>query len=124
MPSPAGVATASARASRTIQLARSPTLNPSLPGGPRAPSRPTNRLHSVLASKAQPKQELSNIPGRTSMGSTPAEFSQQLEKLADLLPQADKDILAAYLRRARGNDPMLAINAYLEDERQGRLRTD
>ncbi|KIJ56661.1 hypothetical protein M422DRAFT_22808 [Sphaerobolus stellatus SS14] len=123
MPSLPTLATASARAPRSIQLSRSPTLNPSLPGGPRAPSRPTNRLHSVLTSKAQPTPAISNTTARPSMDTTPEAFAQQLDKLADLLPQADKDTLGGYLLRARGNDPMLAINAYLEDEKEGRLRT-
>jgi hypothetical protein len=45
-----------------------------------------------------------------------------VDKLADLLPHANKQVLAGYLRRA-GQD-MLAIGQYLEDEKNGRLRRD
>jgi hypothetical protein len=51
---------------------------------------------------------------------TNAEFSSQVEKLSDLLPHADKDVLAGYLRRA-GQD-ILAIGQYLEDEKNGSVR--
>ncbi|KAI0248692.1 hypothetical protein BJV78DRAFT_1085728, partial [Lactifluus subvellereus] len=50
------------------------------------------------------------------------EFTRQVDKLADLLPHADKQVLAGYLRRA-GQD-MLAIGQYLEDEKNGRIRRD
>lgn len=48
------------------------------------------------------------------------EFSRQVDKLADLLPHADRVVLAGYLRRA-GQD-MLAIGQYLEDEKNGTIR--
>jgi len=48
------------------------------------------------------------------------EFTRQVERLADLLPHADKGILAGYLSRA-GQD-ILAIGQYLEDEKSGNLR--
>ncbi|KAJ7276122.1 hypothetical protein B0H12DRAFT_4011 [Mycena haematopus] len=48
------------------------------------------------------------------------EFEKQVDKLSDLLPQADRDVLAGYLRRA-GQD-ILAIGQYLEDEKNGVLR--
>jgi hypothetical protein len=53
---------------------------------------------------------------------TSAEFTRQVERLADLLPHADKGVLAGYLRRA-GQD-ILAIGQYLEDEKNGSLRRD
>ncbi|RPD61982.1 hypothetical protein L227DRAFT_652141, partial [Lentinus tigrinus ALCF2SS1-6] len=49
-------------------------------------------------------------------------FQRQVDKLADLLPHADRTILAGYLRRA-GED-ILAIGQYLEDEKNGTLRRD
>jgi len=45
---------------------------------------------------------------------------RQVERLADLLPHADKDALAGYLRRAGQN--ILAIGQYLEDEKNGTVR--
>lgn len=56
-------------------------------------------------------------------GASPsAEFTRQVERLAELLPHADKDVLAGYLRRA-GQD-ILAIGQYLEDEKNGSVRRD
>ncbi|KAH9960490.1 hypothetical protein BC827DRAFT_400151 [Russula dissimulans] len=52
--------------------------------------------------------------------STSPEFSRQVERLADLLPHANKDVLAGYLRRA-GQD-ILAIGQYLEDQKNGSIR--
>lgn len=49
-----------------------------------------------------------------------AEFNKQVDKLAALLPKADRNVLAIYLRRA-GQD-ILAIGQYLEDEKNGTLR--
>lgn len=60
------------------------------------------------------------MPPRTSAESTGV-FNTQVEKLSDLLPHADKEVLAIYLHRAKNQDPMLAIGAYLEDEKQGTL---
>jgi len=48
------------------------------------------------------------------------EFVSQVDKLADLLPQADREVLAGYLRRA-GSD-LNAIGQYLDDEKNGNLR--
>lgn len=48
------------------------------------------------------------------------EFIRQVDKLAGLLPHADRNILAGYLRRA-GQD-VLAIGQYLEDEKNGTLK--
>ncbi|EKM59621.1 uncharacterized protein PHACADRAFT_250237 [Phanerochaete carnosa HHB-10118-sp] len=50
------------------------------------------------------------------------EFERQLEELSALLPHADKDVLAGYLRRAGEN--ILAIGQYLEDDKNGSLRHD
>ncbi|KAL0070968.1 hypothetical protein AAF712_002189 [Marasmius tenuissimus] len=49
-------------------------------------------------------------------------FSSQVNRLADLLPHVEKDVLAGYLRRA-GQD-ILAIGQYLDDEKNGRVRRD
>lgn len=49
-----------------------------------------------------------------------AEFNRQVDKLAALLPKADRNVLAVYLRRA-GQD-ILAIGQYLEDEKNGTFR--
>jgi hypothetical protein len=48
-----------------------------------------------------------------------AEFNDQLENLIVLLPHADKDTLAGYLRRS-GQD-ILAVGRYLEDEKNGTI---
>lgn len=50
------------------------------------------------------------------------EFVRQVDKLADLLPNAERHVLAGYLRRS-GQD-ILAIGQYLEDEKMGTIRRD
>ncbi|KAG8852381.1 hypothetical protein FRB96_008727 [Tulasnella sp. 330] len=50
--------------------------------------------------------------------STAAAFNANLDKVQDVLPHVDKDILALYLKRANGDD-IRAIGAYLDDERKG-----
>ncbi|KAL0580797.1 hypothetical protein V5O48_001262 [Marasmius crinis-equi] len=49
-------------------------------------------------------------------------FASQLNRLTDLLPHAERDVLAGYLRRA-GQD-ILAIGQYLDDEKNGCVRRD
>jgi hypothetical protein len=60
---------------------------------------------------------LDSVPDTTPADS---EFSSQVDKLHALLPHANRQILAGYLRRT-GQD-MLAIGQYLEDERMGTIR--
>lgn len=87
-------------------------------------------LRRPSLSAVQPPMQSSKVPSTPASGSTPGkakpaedpEFARQVGKLADLLPDANRDILAAYLRRT-GQD-MLAIGQYLEDEKNGRLRGD
>ena len=124
---------------RPVQI----TSPPSVPGGPRAlPGRvqrsqtlmlsslPTNSGNNASASL--PMRRRSNTLKRPSffgrsIGPAPeldaptnTEFTRQVERLADLLPHADKGVLAGYLSRA-GQD-ILAIGQYLEDEKNGNLR--
>lgn len=123
------------------------TSVPSVPGGPRAlPNRVQRSRTLMLAPSSPPKSETaapsspmrrrSNTLKRPSFfgrsaGPAPepepepltgAEFSRQVGKLSDLLPHADKDVLAGYLRRA-GQD-ILAIGQYLEDEKNGSIRSN
>lgn len=107
---------------RPVKLAAPPTL----PGGPRAPARSAQRANSVILSAPEPPRlegQVLSMPVRRSSELAEA-FDRQVEKLSDLLPQADRGILAGYLRRAQNQDPMLAIGTYLEDEKQGCLRRD
>ncbi|KAJ8522964.1 hypothetical protein ONZ45_g534 [Pleurotus djamor] len=131
---------------RSIHLAN----NPSVPGGPRAPpnrmarastimiSPPMSNSSSSLDTTRSPSVERSRAPHRSyTMLARPQErapssgdevidirpdpdFLRQVDKLADLLPHADRDVLAGYLRRA-GQD-MVAIGQYLEDEKNGTIR--
>jgi hypothetical protein len=119
---------------------------PSVPGGPRALPDRVQRSRTLVLSSSSPAHSGNNasasLPMRRrsntlkrpsffgrSNGPTPeidtptptnTEFTRQVERLADLLPHADKDILAGYLSRA-GQD-ILAIGQYLEDEKNGNLR--
>ncbi|KAJ7117318.1 hypothetical protein C8R43DRAFT_103535 [Mycena crocata] len=120
---------------------------PSVPGGPRAPPNRALRTRSIMASPFSSNASMSDrsvsmarrpslfTPVSSSSGSsesratsTPGgperdrDFERQVDKLADLLPQAERAVLAGYLRRA-GQD-ILAIGQYLEDEKTGTLRRD
>ena len=124
---------------RPVQI----TSAPSVPGGPRAlPGRVQRSQTLMLSSPAtnsgnNPSTPLhirrrSNTlkrpsffgrsPGPSPELDTPTntEFTRQVERLADLLPHADKNVLAGYLSRA-GQD-ILAIGQYLEDEKNGNVR--
>lgn len=111
---------------------------PSLPGGPRAPPGRVQRAQSVIAPKAlvvesdtEPSRRISikRSPsvapsfaqsGLSQVAETASDIDAKVAKLADLLPHADKKILAGYLRRAGGMD-MVAIGRYLDDEKNGVL---
>jgi hypothetical protein len=115
---------------------------PSVPGGPRALPGRVQRSQTLMLSSSPtnsgnapsslPMRRRSNTLKRPSFfgrsaGSSPevdvptnTEFTRQVERLADLLPHADKDVLAGYLSRA-GQD-ILAIGQYLEDEKNGNVR--
>lgn len=124
---------------RTVNIPAN--VSPSVPGGPRAP--PNHRLlrsqtimisppFASTSTSASPTSEnvVTRRPSLFAISSSDAipvldihadpEFVRQVDKLADLLPQADRDVLAGYLRRA-GQD-ILAIGQYLEDEKNGTIR--
>lgn len=61
-------------------------------------------------------------PQQPTVPETTPEFERQVDKLQDLLPHAERVVLAGYLRRA-GQD-VLAIGQYLEDEKNGALLHD
>ncbi|KAI9467271.1 hypothetical protein BJY52DRAFT_1182715 [Lactarius psammicola] len=103
--------------SRTLMLAPSPPSSESTsPSPPMRRRSNTLRRPSFFGRSPGPSPE----PDTSSPAST--EFTRQVEKLAELLPHADKDVLAGYLRRA-GQD-ILAIGQYLEDEKNGSVRRD
>ncbi|KAF7355068.1 hypothetical protein MSAN_01422300 [Mycena sanguinolenta] len=83
-------------------------------------------LFAAPASSSSAGSRSSGSPSRSGRSSgTPdrdRDFEKQVDKLSDLLPQADRNILAGYLRRS-GQD-ILAIGQYLEDEKNGVLRRD
>ncbi|KAJ6539081.1 hypothetical protein B0H19DRAFT_341987 [Mycena capillaripes] len=82
-----------------------------------APASSSSRGSGSASSESQSRSTTGSVPGVSDR-----EFERQVDKLADLLPQAERSILAGYLRRA-GQD-ILAIGQYLEDEKNGRLRRD
>jgi hypothetical protein len=119
--------------SQPARLTKSPPARsnqPTMPGGPRGPSHRSMRSQTIIVSPFQSnahslerndslgrRPSLDNLPSKD-LRSDP-EFIRQVDKLADLLPHADRDILAEYLLRA-GQD-ILAIGQYLEDEKNGTL---
>jgi len=69
------------------------------------------------ASMPPPSHKQGQIPGQIVLPDV--QFDAQLDKLVDLLPRADRKVLAGYLRRS-GQD-MLAVGRYLEDEKNGTI---
>lgn len=117
------------RRSQTFSAITSPPPQPEASTMPTTNTHPqrqsTMRRPSLFARAKNHGQSQSN-PQAGAVVTQPAlpnpEFDRQVDKLADLLPHADRDILAGYLRRA-GQD-ILAIGQYLEDEKNGTLRRD
>ncbi|KAH9482420.1 hypothetical protein JR316_0004520 [Psilocybe cubensis] len=103
---------------------------PSVPGGPRAPPRRAQRSQTFTSSALLNSERDDSMGRRPSLFNLTLDtvidiqpdpaFTRQVDQLAALLPHADRDVLAGYLRRA-GQD-MLAIGQYLEDERMGTIR--
>ncbi|KAH9943018.1 uncharacterized protein BXZ73DRAFT_87461 [Epithele typhae] len=115
------------------------TSNTSSRGGSASPPRPAGSTSpqrqsaSVVAASRRPslfaraRQGHASVVPHTARGVSPAgradlAFEREVDRLADLLPHAERQVLAGYLRRA-GQD-MLAIGQYLEDEKNGTLRRD
>ncbi|KAJ7591349.1 hypothetical protein C8J56DRAFT_825421 [Mycena floridula] len=110
--------------------------NPTVPGGPRAPTNRMLRSQTImLSSPFSSNSSLSEKNGplhrRPSLNNTSTtetaidlnddpEFIKHLDKLSDVLPHAERAVLAGYLRRA-GQD-IMAIGQYLEDEKNGNIR--
>ncbi|TFK43224.1 hypothetical protein BDQ12DRAFT_674605 [Crucibulum laeve] len=113
-----------------------PINNPSVPGGPRAPPNRAQRSQTLMTttspfSSTAPLDRNETIGRRPSMFNVSSdhpvidiradpEFVRQVDKLVELVPHADRDVLAGYLRRA-GQD-VLAIGQYLEDEKNGAVK--
>ncbi|KAI0643746.1 hypothetical protein C8Q79DRAFT_1012304 [Trametes meyenii] len=96
------------------------------PPPPSAPNSQAQRQSAVarrpsLFARARPTHTSVGHPAPMAMAMDPA-FQQQVDRLAAILPHADRAVLAGYLRRA-GED-ILAIGQYLEDEKNGTLRRD
>ncbi|KAI0334819.1 hypothetical protein GY45DRAFT_1367274 [Cubamyces sp. BRFM 1775] len=90
-------------------------------------SPPTSQRQSAMArrpslfARARPNHTSVAVAAAAPNALDPA-FQRQVDKLAAILPHADRAVLAGYLRRA-GED-ILAIGQYLEDEKNGTLRRD
>jgi hypothetical protein len=79
------------------------------------PTTQYNHLYHLTPSQQQHQQQQQVYDPHSD-----PEFIHQVDKLADLLPHADRLVLAGYLKRA-GQD-VLAIGQYLEDEKNGMLK--
>ncbi|KAF5387915.1 hypothetical protein D9615_000140 [Tricholomella constricta] len=111
---------------------------PSVPGGPRAPPNHRAVRSQTIMTTTNPFASNAATPDRSeALGRRPSlhdlvseqtvidisadpEFVRQVDKLVHLLPDADRAVLAGYLRRA-GQD-ILAIGQYLEDEKSGTIK--
>ncbi|KAG5654074.1 hypothetical protein H0H81_007800 [Sphagnurus paluster] len=123
---------------RTITL----TNVPSVPGGPRAAPHHRAARSQTIMTTANPfnsnpsalfpehSEGLGRRPSLYDINSyaeppvveivPDPEFVRQVDKLVHLLPDANREVLAGYLRRA-GQD-ILAIGQYLEDEKNGTIK--
>lgn len=117
------------RRSQTFSAIASPPPQPdasTMPTNNTHPQRQSTMRRPSLFTRAKNHGQSHSSPQAGAVVSQPAlpnpDFDRQVDKLADLLPHADRDILAGYLRRA-GQD-ILAIGQYLEDEKNGTLRRD
>ena len=119
------------RRSQTFSAIASPPLRPDASTMPTPttnthPQRQSTMRRPSLFARAKNHGQSQSSPQAGPVVAQPAlpnpEFDRQVDRLADLLPHADRDILAGYLRRA-GQD-MLAIGQYLEDEKNGSLRRE
>ncbi|KAF9057420.1 hypothetical protein BJ165DRAFT_1520800 [Panaeolus papilionaceus] len=102
------------------------------PGGPRAPPNRVQRSQTFMtpvthAYASQRRDDgLGRRPSLFDLSNEvidirpDPEFNRQVDRLMLLLPNADRDVLAGYLKRA-GTD-MLAIGQYLADEKNGTVR--
>ncbi|PPR02487.1 hypothetical protein CVT24_002036 [Panaeolus cyanescens] len=101
------------------------------PGGPRAPPNRVQRSQTFMTPVThtygyQRDDALARRPSLFDLSNDvidirpDPEFNRQVDRLMLLLPNADRDVLSGYLRRA-GTD-MLAIGQYLADEKNGTIR--
>jgi hypothetical protein len=110
-----------AQRSQTLMLAPSPSppvTSPSPPIGNKYSRRSVMIRHGSISPAALVS---SPNPASESWRNDPT-IMAQVDKLADLLPHADRNILAGYLRRA-GSD-LVALGQYIEDEKNGVIRRD
>ncbi|KAH9918121.1 uncharacterized protein B0H18DRAFT_1086874 [Fomitopsis serialis] len=115
------------RRSQTFSAISGPPPQPNASTMPTSNSHPqrqsTMRRPSLFARAKNHGQSNAQAGAVVAQPALPdPEFDHQVDKLADLLPHADRGVLAGYLRRA-GQD-ILAIGQYLEDEKNGTLRRD
>uniref|UniRef100_A0A0W0F0H3 Putative Dbl-like domain-containing protein n=1 Tax=Moniliophthora roreri TaxID=221103 RepID=A0A0W0F0H3_MONRR len=125
-----------------IQLPAAP-LSPATPHSPVKPSQGQQmdqvpRVHGVMRASRRVQHVFQLVPtipsehaARSQQITATIRLQQfedpaliaQVNKLADLLPHVERNILAGYLRRA-GHSDILAIGQYLEDERNDCVRQD
>ncbi|KAH8929105.1 hypothetical protein BT69DRAFT_315803 [Atractiella rhizophila] len=130
------------RSAAPIGTVSAPTLNlGTIKGGPRMPYNGSTTLSSFSEAEDRISSPISETPhatirqsmltARPTISSTKSSFvygsgktedglSDKLDKLADILPQANRDVLKDYLIRANGDD-LLVVGQYLDDERSGRV---
>lgn len=88
---------------------------------PPKPAGSSVHRKSTMTGNTSNYDHAASIRRASSDTETDRDFAEQVEKLADLLPHADRGVLASYLR-VTGQD-MLAIGLYLEDEKNGTIRS-
>ncbi|KAF9780289.1 hypothetical protein BJ322DRAFT_331530 [Thelephora terrestris] len=102
---------------RSTVSGKRPSLYPPPPNKSMPPPSNTNAHNAHHVSMPPTSHQQGQNPGQ--IMPPDAQFNVQLDKLVHLLPRADRNVLAGYLRRS-GQD-ILAVGRYLEDEKNGTI---
>ncbi|KIY45876.1 hypothetical protein FISHEDRAFT_76114 [Fistulina hepatica ATCC 64428] len=109
-----------------------------IPGGPRAlQSRRMQKSRTIIVPASATFAARANSTGiarhpsltprpsnvvRSPVVTSSAEFERQVDELVTVLPNADRSVLAGYLRRT--GQGYLAVGQYIEDQQNGHIRRD
>ncbi|EJU06253.1 hypothetical protein DACRYDRAFT_19495 [Dacryopinax primogenitus] len=96
----------------------SPPMVPSAPLPAGSLDKRRSVGHSSVGQYGRPLEAPRGARTYGSLDQTSPRFSASLQNMADILPQANRTMLARYLTEANGEE-MLAITRYIEDEKRG-----
>ncbi|KAG9305070.1 hypothetical protein G9A89_007710 [Geosiphon pyriformis] len=107
--------------------------SPSIPKSPNSPSMPKRqRRFSFQSVSSRFSFSNSNSPSVTTTIEETIDINEEknsqveiddtsLNKLCDVLPHADRDVLQRYLQKAGGKDDLMAVGLYMKDLKSGEV---